>query len=234
MVILMIILFIGDLHGKLDMMEDTIRQNMDVDFVLQVGDFGAFFDDGKGSGIPLHRRCQSDFPKYISECTGFSKPVFFIKGNHEDFTYLDSLEQKSSQSEPIYIVNNLYYIPNGRVITLHGIKIAAIGGNYSPVCFYNPKSGGKRKHFDIHEFEKIIDVKNIDIFLTHDAGLDMVSGKRFSNLSKELLDFGIKLKPKYWVHGHFHKYYEKIIDNIKIVGLGKIDGYDTSCFKLYL
>lgn len=217
------VLVVGDLHGRLHMLEELIRRSGDIDFVLQVGDFGAYHDDGRCCGIPPRRRHWSDFTEYVRGASRFPKPVFFVKGNHEHFQLLDRAEAKAGGSEPVPMADNLFYIPNGRVVTLQGVVVAGLGGNYSSACYRNPRGGLRRRHFSEGEVEMILKWPGkVDILLTHDVGEGMIPG--FRNLSQELLDLGLKLRPTWWAHGHFHCHHEADLGFAKVLGLSEIHG----------
>jgi Icc-related predicted phosphoesterase len=221
------VLAVGDLHGRLGMLEELIIRHPDVDFVLQAGDFGAYRDDGACCGIPPRRRHWSEFPAYLDGNRCFSKPVFFVKGNHEHFRFLDDVTAAAEESEPVPIAENLFFIPNGRVVGIYGLVIAGLGGNYSSACYKRPRGGLRRRHFNEAEIVAILrHPKKIDILLTHDVGEGMIPS--FRGLSLELLDLGMRLKPTWWIHGHFHCYHEADLGFTKVVGLDAIHGRETS------
>lgn len=216
-------LVVGDLHGHLDALETVIQQYPDVDFVLQVGDFGAYFDDGASAKMPRSRRHPSEFPQYVSGEKKFSKPVIFIKGNHEGFAYLKQLE-KDKKCIPIEIAENLFYLPNGKVIKLNDVKIAGLGGNYSPVYFMKKSEDPFRfRHFSMTEINALIGETNIDILLTHDACPNIVPSKHIMPGQSEELFYMIQwMQPTYWALGHFHIGYETSLGRTKIYGLTAI------------
>lgn len=220
------VLAVGDLHGRLGALDALIREHGDVDFVLQAGDFGVYCDDGACCGIPPRRRRRSEFPAYLDK--GFTKPVFFVKGNHEHFQLLDDAVAKSpDRYGPVLIARNLYYIPNGRVMTICGVVVAGLGGNYSAACYRKPRSGLRRRHFSDAELQAILRHQGrVDILLTHDVGDGMIPS--FRGLSKELLDLGRKLQPTWWIHGHFHCHHEADLGFTKVVGLDAIHGLEIS------
>jgi Icc-related predicted phosphoesterase len=221
------VLAVGDLHGRLGMLEELILRYPDVDFVLQAGDFGAYRDDGACCGIPPRRRHWSEFPAYLDGNRRFSKPVFFVKGNHEHFRFLDDVTAAAGESEPVPIAENLFFIPNGRVVGIYGLVIAGLGGNYSSACYKRPRGGLRRRHFNEAEIVAILrHPKKIDILLTHDVGEGMIAS--FRGLSQELLDLGRRLKPTWWIHGHFHCHHEDDLGFTKVVGLDAIHGRETS------
>jgi len=221
------VLAVGDLHGRLGMLENLILQNPGADFVLQAGDFGAYNDNGACCGMPPRRRHWSEFSAYANGKRRFSKPVFFVKGNHEHFRLLDDAEAGAPRSEPVKIAENLFYIPNGRIFNIQGIVVAGLGGNYSEACHKRPRGGLRRRHFSEGEITTILRYRGkVDILLTHDIGEGMIPS--FRGLSQELLDLGIRLRPTWWIHGHFHCYHEADLGFTKVMGLDAIHGQETS------
>lgn len=221
------ILAVGDLHGRLSMLESLINKNPDVDFVIQAGDFGIYCDDGTCCGIPPKRRKQSEFPSFLHGHKSFKKPVFFVKGNHEHFRWLDEASKNITNFESAKLTENLFYIPNGNVISFAGVTIAGLGGNYSSACYKKPRTGLRRRHFSEKEINNILTYNGkIDILLTHDIGEGMIPS--FRGLSQELLVLGQKLHPTWWIHGHFHCYHEDDLGFTKVVGLDAIHGMEKS------
>lgn len=222
------VLAVGDLHGRLGMLESLIQAHPDIDFVLQAGDFGAYCDDGECCGIPPKRRHRSEFPSYLDGMRGFTKPVFFVKGNHEHFKLLDDAAARAAdRTGPVPIAKNLYYIPNGRVVSIHGVVVAGLGGNYSAACHRKPRRGLRRRHFSEAEIQEILrHPGKVDILLTHDVGEGMIPS--FRGLSQELLDLGRRLRPTWWIHGHFHCHHEADLGFTRVVGLDAVHGSETS------
>jgi len=226
----------GDLHGHLDMLEEVIRQHPEIDFVLQVGDFGAYFDDGTSAKMPQHRRHPSEFPQYLSGEKEFSKPVIFIKGNHEGFAYLKQLEEAHLREGLVSVYGrggNLFYLPNGRVVNFEGVRIASLGGNFSPVYFTKHSSDPFRfRHFTTYEVDALMGKKDIDILLTHDAGPNIVPSKHIMpGQSEQLSNLVRTMQPTYWAIGHYHMYYEAMLGRTKIYGLNAIH-YDGQSYVI--
>ena len=79
--------------------------------------------------------------------------IYIIKGNHEDFDFLEGLEGE--------IVPGMHYVPQGSVLVFDGIRFGFIGGNYSPKCYDRGilPQGGRRRHFlkkDVEAIERQI------------------------------------------------------------------------------
>lgn len=227
----------GDLHGHLDMLEEAIQKHPDIDFALQVGDFGAYLDDGASAKLPQHRRQPSEFPQYLSGEKVFSKPVIFIKGNHEGFSYLKQLEKEHRHADLIEVAPNLTYMPNGRMTEFLGVRIAAIGGNFSPAYFTRENKEEEDplrfRHFRVSDFNALRQKRNVDILLTHDAGPDMVPSKHIMSAQcAHLTELVKEMQPTYWALGHYHLYYETALGRTRIYGLNAIHYGGQSCVIL--
>jgi predicted phosphodiesterase len=107
----MILCVAGDIHGALDRMYGDILAfeaalSVRFDWVLHVGDFGVWPDASRIDGAT--RRHEGDFPAWAAERRSAPRPTVFIKGNHEDFVWLDA--QPSAEVLP-----DLFYLRNGQV-----------------------------------------------------------------------------------------------------------------------
>lgn len=63
-------------------------------------------------------------------------PVLFIPGNHENYTFLNNLnnleEIDIGFKNPVYkICKNIYYMPRGKIYNINGKRILALGGALS-------------------------------------------------------------------------------------------------------
>ena len=123
----MIICAAGDIHGRLDEMYAgglafEAALGVRFSFVLHVGDFGVWPDPARVDGATKRHDGAGDFPAWIAERRAAPRRTVFIKGNHEDFVWLDA--QPSSEVLP-----GLHYLRNGHVHELiAGDEVLRIGG----------------------------------------------------------------------------------------------------------
>lgn len=98
---------VGDVHGLYDPFAQLVENRlMDVDLVLQLGDFGFLHLD-------------EDNREYVPP----PRPVHFIDGNHDSFPLFKGI------TEPTEIRENLIYVPRGHVLeTDEGTRIGCLGG----------------------------------------------------------------------------------------------------------
>jgi hypothetical protein len=90
----MIICAAGDIHGALDYLyEDVLafEEALGVRFawVLHVGDFGIWPDPARIDRGTRNHEGAGDFPVWLAEKRPAPRPTVFIKGNHEDFEWLE-------------------------------------------------------------------------------------------------------------------------------------------------
>jgi hypothetical protein len=100
------------------------------------------------------------------------RPTVFIKGNYEDFVWLDE-QLETGRRE---ILPGLTYLPNGDVIYIgegrERIRIGGIGGCHGP-SNYERRSrnlqGWAKRHFTHDECERLSGHGGIGVLLLHDA-----------------------------------------------------------------
>ena len=101
---------LGDIHGAFDTVEEIMIRHPDVPLWVQVGDVAS--NDGE----------------YFSP----SRPLYFIKGNNEDF---DVLAETAAGHPP---AATLYYLPNGGPHQVGPWRVAALGGTFAPSWYHTP------------------------------------------------------------------------------------------------
>lgn len=184
------ILLLGDVHGYINKTKEII-DFVKCDFVLQTGDLELYSD--------------------------FSKPTYFIAGNHENWNLLNAIDKGK-----INFIN-LHHIKTAEVVELRKNKevltLSGINGNYSSKR-YGMKIQNRERHFDEEGVEKCKKLKNIDIFLSHEAPLGIGFVKENKDVGvkpiKEILD---NVKPTFFFFSHHHKFFEKVIKTTKVFGL---------------
>src|SRR6266496_1803409 len=148
---------VGDLHGDFDALDRIMARHPEIGLWLCPGDLAN--DDGE---YPSPRA-----------------PLYWIKGNNENFDFV-SAQPAGGGSIP-----NLYYVPNGIALDAAGLRLAGLGGTFAPTWYETPAAdlpsgragqGGpainkddKRRHFVREEVESCKRLYGIDVFLSHEA-----------------------------------------------------------------
>lgn len=228
------IIVTGDVHGHLDKLVETISSEQ-IDFALQVGDFGIYLSTGNLSAIPSHRREDlGQFEVYFKTQKAFPIPTYFCKGNHEDFEFLANYKSQDQ------VLPNLFYMMNGSVVEIQGVKIAFLGGNFSPKWFERPhaRKYQNQKVLGYLRKDEVEVIKNspekIDILVTHEPSFapQFTGNKKYG--CQVIQDLIMAIQPTYAFSGHIHKYAEGMIGRTKCIALGAIQYQATSSYLLSL
>lgn len=211
--------FIGDVHGRVFHALAAVatwqqQTGKRCDLLIQVGDLGAFPDltqlDPATNRYLAIDPAEADFSRLLTT-TGkraaalrrlrqwLASPIYFIRGNHEDFAWLDQLViNTNSGTAPVDPFDLFRYVPDGSLLQWGGIRFAFLGG----VEERTDRAAIDRKHY---QSLLTLGEKAIDILVTH-------QGPYGSSLSRQGEIYGSPLisnllahtQPKFHVAGHAH------------------------------
>jgi hypothetical protein len=153
----------------------------------------------------------------------FPAPLHFIKGNNEGFDALAGGQLPA----------NLYYLPNGTLRTVGGVRVAALGGTFAPTWFETPSANlphprkgtpkatelaDKRRHFVREEVEACKAMDRVDVFMTHEAPRPYRVGRMDAGKTpvNEVL---AAARPRLHLFGHHHRFSEQNPQGVRSVGL---------------
>jgi Icc-related predicted phosphoesterase len=205
---------------------------------IQQRQFGALGDiHGDFASV---RRIQARHPEIgwwlcvgdVADATGryepFDAPVHFIKGNNEGFDTLASGE----------LPRNLYFLENGRLDVIDGLRVAGLGGTFAPSWYETPagalphpvkrtpratEQADKRRHFVREEVLACAALPGIDVLLTHEAPRPYVisaAGGRPNDAGKTPVNEVLAaIKPRLHLFGHHHRLSEQQRQGVPSVGL---------------
>ena len=106
----MIVGAVADIHGNFDALTHAMERHPDVPYWICVGDLAS-----RTGAYPAPPR-----------------PLFWIKGNNEDFDRIAAWEAGEAQPR------NLHYIRNGTAADVAALRVAGLGGTYAPTWFDSP------------------------------------------------------------------------------------------------
>ena len=203
---------LGDIHGAFDTVHTVMTRHADVPLWVSVGDVAS--NDGE----------------YFTPVS----PLYFIKGNNEEF---DVLAQAMAGHPPAPL---LHYLPNGGPYQIGPWCAAALGGTFAP-SWYNtpaaalPPSKGrkaaptlklgksrddKRRHFVRDEVLLCKTLSKIDLFLTHEAPRPFYPAGRRIDAGKTVLnDVLAAMRPKLHLFGHHHEFTDTVRQSVRSIGL---------------
>ena len=211
------IAFIGDVHGKVyhalaAVLTLQTRLQHKLDLVIQVGDLGAFPDPDRmdistkrwaqKNPSELHfshfQSAEGALAKHLSAARGrLKRPVYFVRGNHEDQDWLTSLGTKAA-SVAVDPFDLIHYVPDGTLTEVDGFRVGFLGG----------VEYGAEAHTKIEQdaLDAISSAGRLDLLVTHDGpygiGTGHYGGTQGSQLLTELVE---RSGPRYWVGGHYHQ-----------------------------
>lgn len=204
---------LGDIHGAFDTVQHIMKRHTDVPLWISVGDVAS--NDGE----------------YFEPAA----PLYFIKGNNEDFDVLAS----AIAGRPV--ASNLHYLPNGGPHTVGPLRIAALGGTFAPSWYHTPAAAlppskgrktsatalklgksrdDKRRHFVRDEVLACKALAGIDVFLTHEAPRPFYPAGRRIDAGKTVLnDVLAAMKPRLHLFGHHHEFTDSMRQGVRSIGL---------------
>jgi uncharacterized protein len=203
---------LGDIHGDFEAVARIMRLHPEILAWLSVGDVG---DD------------HGEYREAVA-------PLYWIKGNNEDFSLIDALAHGRVS------MTNLHYLPNGTCARVGELSVAALGGTFAPHWYDTapsalPYPGGslagpdgravrddKRRHFVRAEVEACERMQGVDVLLTHEAPRPYVLESRrgpFDAGKTPLNEVLVAERPRLHLFGHHHRFTEAVRQQVRSIGL---------------
>jgi predicted phosphodiesterase len=136
--------------------------------------------------------------------------IYFVDGNHEDFIELKKLPRDRVSMIPE--AHNVFYIPRGITTIIDNKKIVGFGGAASIDREYRVlnKSWFAEETIKDEEIKAMKDINDVDILITHDAPLNLLTenykNDPLSEINRQQIQTIMNIvKPKKLYHGHYHK-----------------------------
>ncbi|MBN1622735.1 MAG: metallophosphoesterase [Clostridia bacterium] len=210
------IAFVGDIHGRVfhalaALVKWQKVNEIKLDLIVQAGDLGAYpYPDEKllNNRFVIKDSTELDFSKLISGGrqvdefadiikTELTSPVYFIRGNHEDFKWLDSLKDEGG----ICAADDyglFKYVQDGTVKSFDMIKFAFLGG-----AEFGAKNGGEINQEALERL--MLETRDIDILVTHETYFGVgFSYHGITQGSRNITELVDKLKPDFHITAHYH------------------------------
>jgi hypothetical protein len=204
---------LGDIHGAFDTVQDIIGRHPDVLLWLQVGDIAS-----------------NDGDYFVP-----SRPIYWIKGNNEDFDVI----AEAMAGHPVS--PTLHYLANGGPYEVGPWRVAALGGTFAPSWYHSPVASlppsrgrrvsstsvklgksrdDKRRHFVRDEVVLCKELTGIDVFLTHEAPRPFYpAGKRIDTGKTVINEVIAAMRPRLHLFGHHHEFTDSVRQGVRSIGL---------------
>lgn len=209
----MLIGALGDIHGAFDTVQHIMGRHADVPLWISVGDVA----DNNG--------------EYFTPLA----PLYWIKGNNEDFDVIAAAIAGRPPSP------TLHYLPNGGPYEVGPWRVAALGGTFAPSWYHTPAAAlppsrgrksnaaslklgksrdDKRRHFVREEVQACKMLQGIDLFLTHEAPRPFYpAGKRIDAGKTVINEVLASLRPRLHLFGHHHEFTDSMRQGVRSIGL---------------
>ncbi|MBX3251749.1 MAG: metallophosphoesterase [Myxococcales bacterium] len=197
------------------------------DCLLHVGDFGVWPDPRRVDKATRRHDGAGDFPRWFETKREAPRKTIFIKGNHEDFVWLDA--QPTTD-----ILPGLHYLRNGATFDLTDddgvIRIGGVGGCYGPTNYERRSAslqGYSKRHYTQDEIERLAQVEGIDVVLTHDAPAGVTfprhrQGDGWVSNARGLDVLLARARPRVCFFGHHHTRVDAEVSGVRCIGLNKV------------
>ncbi len=209
---------VADIHGNFDALTRAMERHPDVPFWICVGDLAS-----RTGAYPEPPR-----------------PLFWIKGNNEDFDRIAAWE--AGEAQP----HNLHYIANGTAAAVGPLRVAGLGGTFAPTWFDAPASAlphgrrgapidkrdDRRRHFVREEAEACARLAPVDILMTHEAPRPFIvvdeppagrPARRREAGQRAINDLLAALHPRLHLCGHHHRFSETTHKGVPSVCIDRIN-----------
>jgi hypothetical protein len=196
---------VGDLHGDFEALDRAMAAHPEAAFWL----------------------CPGDVASDAGEYPAPRAPLYWIKGNNEDFDFV-AVQPAGGGTRP-----NLFYVPNGQAVAAQGFRIAGLGGTFAPTMYGMPASAlphapknDRRRHFVREEVEACKTLGAVDVFMSHEAArpfpLERVRDAGKTPVNEVLA----ALQPRLHLFGHHHRYTVAERQHVPSIGLEAVsDSY---------
>ena len=228
----MILCAAGDTHGALDRFYDAVlafevHLGATFDHVLHVGDFGIWPDPDRIDRATRRHDGAGDFATWLQNERTPPRPTLFIKGNHEDFDWLEARPDG-------VVLPGLHYLPNGtRRVLPGGVAVGGIGGCHGPSNYARPSrtlQGSARRHYTRDEIAQLARGPRVDVLLLHDAPAGVVFDKRFpsgdprryTSEAAGLAELVASHQPTVCFFGHHHARVHTDVAGVPCIGLNVV------------
>jgi hypothetical protein len=204
---------LGDIHGAFETVHEIMTRHADVPLWVQVGDIAS--NDGE----------------YFTPL----KPLYWIKGNNEDFEVV-AAAIAGRPPAPM-----LHYLPNGGPHHVGPWRVAALGGTFAPTWYHTPAQAlppsrghrtgtaavklgksrdDKRRHFVRDEVIRCKELTAIDVFLTHEAPRPFYPQGRRIDAGKTVINEVLTaMRPRLHLFGHHHEFTDSDRQGVRSIGL---------------
>jgi hypothetical protein len=196
-----------------------------IDAIFQAGDLGAYPNEaGMDRATIRHGRLDATEFGFAADFAGYHEdvaralqrpacPLIFVRGNHEDHAWLDTLEHRADEALfPIDAYRRIFCLKTGVPYTVRNgtesLMVLGIGRIGAPI---GETEGAKAKYLQEYEMRRLyaLDTLALDVLLTHDVPPD--SGEHSYGMEEIRLMLDAH-RPRYHFYGHTEGPFQQRLD----------------------
>jgi Icc-related predicted phosphoesterase len=191
--------------------------------MLVLGDAHADDADRRQSLLAAYRESNAEVAIQAGDLLHYDLPMptYFVAGNNEDFDTIDAL-RRGADPEDVTVRNARLLASTAAEV--EGLRVAGLSGNYAPTKYDESRadlSGERRRHFVRDDVERLKQVDDVDVLLTHEAPHGVVYYGYDAGCERvdELLD---ALDPDLCLVGHHERHVEAEYGDTRVVSLAPV------------
>ncbi len=177
--------------------------------------------------------CVGDIATDDGDYESLGALVYWIHGNNDNF---DAIASGALPGDLHYIANG-GVTDAGRRVGAFALRVAGLGGTFAPTWYETPAAelphpkkasakatelADKRRHFVREQVEACNALRDVDVFLTHEAAKPFrpFPGGRGPDAGKSQINEVLAaMRPRLHLFGHHHRFSEQEREGVRSVGL---------------
>lgn len=186
--------------------------------MLVLGDAHAADPENRAALLAAYDDADSDVVLQLGDLEWYDLPVptWFIAGNNEDFDVIESMRAGTPPPE----VHNAHLLAS-TAADVDGLRVAGLSGNFAPTRYDKPRSelvGERRRHFTHEDVERLAELRDVDVLLTHEAPTGLLS-YGYDPGCEYVDDLIAEVDPDLCLVGHHHSHHETTVHGTRVVSL---------------
>lgn len=232
----------GDWHGNAQWATHMLKlfKQTGVSIIHQVGDFGIGWPEGMlvdiGNGRTQFVSQGEAFAQHIDNvCQLLDLTLYITPGNHENWDFINALPFQNGQA---WIGERICVLERGVRFEMGGRQFLSLSG--APSIDYDRRTEGRSwwraEALTLSEAEQAAAGGHADVMLTHDAPdnctdkVDKIcgtsnpyfseAGHAYAEEGRKIMNIAVEgVKPKVFIHGHFHTADDKVVGDTHFISL---------------
>lgn len=186
--------------------------------MLVLGDAHGSDPENRAALLSAYADADADVALQLGDLEWYDLPVptWFIGGNNEDFDVIEAM--RAGEDRPG--VHNAHLLAS-TAAQVGGLRVAGLSGNFAPTRYAKRRSelvGERRRHFTHEDVDRLADLDDVDVLLTHEAPTGLLSYS-YDPGCEHVDDLIAAVDPALCLVGHHHTHHETSVGGTRVVSL---------------